>query len=81
MYKQLKKQIDEKIIIDRTIKELTERIGYLNEEKTNLLILAKDRVLTREENSKLKVKIIDFEDTELVVPSVAIHQNNQSIYQ
>ena len=30
------------------------------------------------ENSKLKVKIIDFEDTELVVPSVAIHQNNQA---
>ena len=36
MYKQLKKQIDEKIIIDRTIKELTERIEFIIHKKLGL---------------------------------------------
>lgn len=36
MYKQLKKQIDEKIIIDRTIKELTERIEFIIHKKLDL---------------------------------------------
>ncbi len=36
MYKQLKRQIDEKIIIDRTIKELTERIEFIIHKKLGL---------------------------------------------
>ena len=36
MYKQLKKQIDEKVIIDRTINELTERIEFIIQKKLGL---------------------------------------------
>lgn len=36
MYKQLKRQMDEKMIIDRTIKELTERIEFIIHKKLGL---------------------------------------------
>ena len=36
MYKQLKKQIDEKRIIDRTIKELTDRIEFIIHKRLGL---------------------------------------------
>lgn len=36
MYKQLKKQLDDKIIIDRTIKELSDRIEFIIHKKLGL---------------------------------------------